>query len=151
MYTHRHTHTPMHKQTYTHTHTHQRAIFIIAPWRACLGSWESIQQFNQADDLRLTPPFQFPHPPLPISHPFIKQPASPPFFPRRRPQNTDWHSGNALSWRPSGNARAAGKQSVQNASTTWQKREREVEDGEWIERKRERARKGKVENGELER
>lgn len=31
------------------------------------------------------------------------------------------------------------------------KREREVENGEWIERKRKRERKGKVENGELER
>lgn len=55
------THTVTHTPRHTQTHTHHQAISIIAPWRGCLGSWESIQQFNQADDLWLTPPLHFPY------------------------------------------------------------------------------------------
>lgn len=54
--THTHTHTHIHIHIPRHIHTHQQAIFIIAAWRGCQGKLGNIQQFNQADDLRLTPP-----------------------------------------------------------------------------------------------
>lgn len=149
MYTHTliHTHIPRHPHTLIN-----RQFSSLQHEEAAKESWEIIQQFNQADDLRLTPPYHLTLLPSPLnSYP----PPSMPFPSwRPRPQNTDWHSrvsGNALSRRPSGNARAAGKQNVENVSTMWRGEENEggrrVKKGEEWRRNTERA-EWRAESGE---